>query len=61
MAYVPEDVISGEYIFRYVEPAIVSTIEAKERAGVKTDAFEYSLMRAAFLNASPVVDVLEQH
>ena len=61
MAYVPEHVISGDYIFRYIEPAIVSTIEAKERTGVKTSADEYSLMRAAFLNASPMVDVLDHH
>lgn len=61
MAYVPDSVMSGDYIFRYVEPAIVSTIEAKERTGVKTSADEYSLMRAAFLNASPMADILEHH
>ena len=61
MAYVPENVISGDYIFRYIEPAIVSTIEARERTGVKTSADEYSLMRAAFLNAPPMSVVLEHH
>ena len=61
MAYVPENVMSGDFIFRYVEPAIVSTIEAMERAGKETDADQYSLMRAAILNAPPMVDILEHH
>ena len=61
MAYVPENVMSGDFIFRYVEPAIVSTIEAMERAGTETDAEHYSLMRAAILNAPPMVDILEHH
>ena len=61
MAYVPENVISGDFIFRHIEPAIVSTIEAMERAGVKTDAEEYSLMRGTILNAPPIADILEHH
>lgn len=43
--------------YREIEPAIVSTIEAKERAGMETSADEYSLIRAAILNASPMADV----
>ena len=61
MAYVPEHVMSGNFIYHYFEPAIVSTIEAMERAGVATSAEEYSLMRAAILNAPPMVDILEYH
>lgn len=61
MAYVPERVMSGDFIFRYVEPAIVSTLEAIERTGVKTSADGYSMIRAAFLNASPMSDILDHH
>ena len=36
MAYVPHNVISGDFVYHQVEPAIISTMEAKERAGGKT-------------------------
>ncbi len=61
MACVPANVISGDFIFRYIEPAIVSTLEAMERAGEKTNADDYSLMRFATLNGPPMVNILEHH
>lgn len=59
MAYVPESVISGDFIFQYIESAIVSALEAKESAGKKTSAGEYLGMRTGILNSPPMVDILE--
>ena len=61
MAYVPENVISGDFIYRYIEPAIVSTLEAKERAGVRTSMTDYVAMRANILNSPTMSEILENH
>lgn len=61
MAYVSERVLSGDFLFRYIESAVISTIEAKERAGVRTSVGEYFDMRSEILNSPPIVDILEWH
>ena len=61
MAYVPENVISGDFIYRQIEPAVVSTLEAKERAGVRTNVDEYFAMRTGILNSPAMVEILENH
>ena len=61
MAYVPENVISGDFIYRQIEPAIVSTLEAKERAGVRTSITDYVAMRADILNSPTMSEILENH
>ena len=45
MAYVPEHIFSGEYIYTQIEPAIVSTLRNKEQAGVRTSLREYLELR----------------
>ena len=61
MTYVPENVISGDFIYHQIEPAIVSTLKAKERSGVKTSVGEYFGMRAGILNSPCMVEILENH
>ena len=61
MAYVPRNVISAEYIFNQLEPAIVSTLEAKERAGVRTSVNEYFAMRMEILNSPTLCEIFENH
>ena len=61
MGYVPEHVISGNFIYSHVDPAIVSTFRAKEQAGIRTTVGEYFETRRAILNAPPMCDILETH
>ncbi len=61
MAYVPQNVVSGEFVFEQLEPAVVSTLKAKERAGIRTTVREYFSMRTGVLNAPAMVEILEQH
>ena len=61
MAYVPQNVISGDFVYHQIEPAIVSTLEAKERAGVRTSVGEYFAMRVEILNSPTMVEILENH
>ena len=61
MAYVPRPVISGEFVFDQLESAVVSTLRAKDRAGVRTSVREYFDMRNATLNAPVMADILETH
>lgn len=61
MAYVPQNVISAEYVFTQLEPAIVSALEAKERAGIRTSVNEYFAMRMGILNSSTMCEIFENH
>ena len=61
MAYVPQHVVSGEFIFEQIEPAIVSTFKAKENAGVQTNVGDYFAMRTGILNSPTMVEILEHH
>ena len=61
MAYVPDRVISGDFIFHQIEPAIVSTLEAREQAGDRTNVSEYFDMRAGILNSPTMCEILENH
>lgn len=61
MAYVPENVISGKFIYDQIEPAIISALEAKERAGIATSVEDYIAMRAGILNGPTMLEILEQH
>lgn len=60
MAYVPESVVSGDFAYR-LEPAVVSTLKAKEKAGIRTTVTEYFEMRTAFYNSPPLTEVFENH
>lgn len=61
MAYVPENVLSGKFIYQQIEPAIVSTLEAKERDGVETSMEDYFALRTGVLNAPTMLEILEHH
>ena len=61
MAYVPQNVISGDFVYHQIEPAIVSTLEAKERAGVRTSINDYFAMRGAIFNSPTMCEILENH
>lgn len=61
MAYVPQHVVSGEFVFDQIEPAVVSTLRAKDRAGVRTDVNEYFAMRGGILNSPAIAEILENH
>ncbi len=61
MAYVPQHVISGEWVFEQIEPAVVSTLRAREKAGIKTTAGEYVAVRHGILNSPAMLEILENH
>lgn len=61
MAYVPQHVVSGDFVFRQIEPAVVSTLRAKERSGVRTSVSEYFSLRSGMLNCPTMVEILENH
>ena len=61
MAYVPEHVVSGKFIYEQIEPAIISTLEAKERAGEKTSMNDYFSLRSGILNSPTMLEILEKH
>lgn len=61
MAYVPQHVVSGEFVFDQVEPAVVSTMKAKENAGIRTTVGESFGMRTGILNSPTMVEILESH
>ena len=61
MAYVPQHVISGDFIYRQFEPAIVSALERKEKAGNRTSVKQYFEMRNAVLNSPAISEILELH
>ena len=60
MAYVPENVVSGEFAYR-LDPLVASTMEAKERAGTRTSANEYAALRVGILNSPSMAEILESH
>jgi hypothetical protein len=61
MAYVPQQVVSGKFIYDQIEPAIISTLEAKERAGFRTSMDDYFALRSGILNSPTMAEILEQH
>ena len=61
MAYVPQSVISSDFVYTQLEPAIVSTLKAKERAGVRTTVNDYYDLRVGILNSPTMCEILENH
>jgi hypothetical protein len=61
MAYVPERVVSGKFIYDQIEPAMISTLEAKEQAGEKTTMDDYFAMRSGILNSPTMAEILKYH
>lgn len=60
MAYVPETVVSGKFLYR-VDSTAASSIEAKERVGIRATAKEYDDPRVGILNSPTMTERLEQH
>jgi len=61
MAFVPNRIVSGRFIYDQIEPAIISTLEEKARRGVETSMSDYFAMRAGILNSPTMSDILEMH
>lgn len=61
MAYVPQHVVSGEFVFEHFERALVSALKIKERAGVRTTVREYFDMRLGILNSPAMTEIFESH
>ena len=61
MAYVPQHVVSGDFLYRQIEPAVVSTLRAKERSGARTSLAEYFSLRNGILNSPAMAEILEHH
>ena len=61
LAYVPQHVVSGGFIFDQIEPAIVSTLEEKQRRGIDIKVEDYFSMRVGLLNSPTMADLLEMH
>ena len=61
MAYVPQHVVSGEFMFEQIEPAVVSTLKAQERKGVATTVMDYFAMRGGILNSPALSEILDAH
>lgn len=60
VACVPRPVISGEWVFE-MEAAVVSTLKAREEAGVKTSLADYFELRHGILNSPVMLEILENH
>ena len=61
LACVPDHVISGEFVFQQTELAVVSTLESKERAGVRTNLAEYFELRDGILNSPTMCEIFDRH
>lgn len=61
MAYVPQHVVSGEFIFEQVDPAVISAFQVKEQAGVRTNVGEFWSVRNGILNSPAMTEILETH
>jgi len=61
MSYVPENIVSGRFIYDQIEPAITSTLEAKEACGISTTMEDYFALRSGVLNSPAMLDILEMH
>lgn len=61
MAYVPDFDVSGDFIYDTIEPAIISTLEHKERNGVETSMEDYLGLRSGILNSPTMNDILKAH
>jgi len=61
LACVSKTVLSGEFIYEKIEPALVSTLENKEKQGIKTSLDDYSFLRQGVLNSPAMKEILESH
>ncbi len=61
MAYVPQNVVSSDFVYNQLEPAVVSTLKAKEQAGVRTNIDDYFALRIGILNSPTMCEILENH
>jgi len=61
LACVPRSVVSGEFLYEFVEPAIVSTLERKSAAGDTVTLDDYANLRTGILNSPAMNEILTQH
>ena len=61
MAYVPDRLMSGRFVYDQIESAIISTLEEQHRRGEETSLNKYLMMRAGILNSPAMRQILETH
>ena len=61
VACVSKRVVSGEFIYEKIEPAIVSTLKNKEKQGIKTSLENYYFLKHEILNSPAMLEILENH
>ncbi|MCB9092864.1 MAG: hypothetical protein H6620_09920 [Halobacteriovoraceae bacterium] len=61
IACVSKTVLSGEFIYEKIEPALISTLENKEKHGIKTTLDDYYFLRQGVLNSPALTEILEYH
>lgn len=59
MAYVPKDVISGEFMYHNVDPAVFDCLEKRANSGEKVEMAEYMELRDGPLNAQAMKTLLD--
>lgn len=56
-----KNVVSDKFPHEQVEPAIIPTLKARERAGIKTGMGDHFKMPSKFLNSPIMPEILESH
>lgn len=59
MAYVPKDIISGEFMYNNVDPAVFQCLENRAKAGQKVEMAEFMELRDGPLNAVAMKTLLD--
>lgn len=59
MAYVPKEVISGEFMYHNVDPAVFDCLEKRANSGEKVEMAEYMELRDGPLNAQAMKTLLD--
>lgn len=61
MRYVPRTVMSGEFMYQYVEPAMARSVEIRAARGEDVSISDYFALRMGVLNSPAMVDIMETH
>lgn len=60
MRYVPKNIFSGKFIYKYVEPGIVKTLEHQRKRGENVTLDDYFFLREKVLNSNAMLTLLEE-
>ncbi|SFK17174.1 hypothetical protein SAMN05421835_11517 [Amycolatopsis sacchari] len=59
MQYVPRTVMSAEFVYEYVEPALVQSLRIRAERGEPITLEDYFALREGVLNSPAMLDILE--